>query len=215
MHARLFACAIIALPACAKAQTSPLPESVCGAPTAEAPISTLWELSSGASEVSAAQIPVADLIARLQGQYRLLIINTEGYSDKAIAIWNLQIDATSASRIALPFVGDAPGVTYLMTGTMELDSAFALPGQEPRTERISDAVQGLAFDASRGILWLRGAPFRAGADQGSFGRIYRVRADGALSGRWTWPSSSSESVPTPVGPLREQVAGYFCATRTD
>jgi hypothetical protein len=54
-----------------------------------------------------------------------------------------------------------------------------------------------------------------GMDTGTLFHITDVEENGAFAGRWSEGGSTSIQFDTPVGPLLEQVRGYFCAEELD
>ena len=205
--------------ACAPARHPEVPARISSAASCTAPASvispspTQWLPKPAESAGSPIRLTTPEVAALLQGTYRLLIVNTEGYPDKAVAEWRLALRPPDAASMPLPFVGDAPGVTYPLTGAMTLVRAYALPGSRRRSDDITNVIQGLAYDSSRGVLWLRGTPFDQAADSGSFSRIYTIDPGVGFDGRWAWHTTPAKYINTPAGLLQEQTAGYFCGYR--
>lgn len=187
----------------------------CRSPMHRRPDAPTIRLSSSGDSLATflgmAPEAVADVVS---GSYRLLSVSTEGAKTRSVAEWKLQLAARDVPDVPIPELsGDPEGTLFPADGEMDLVAAYYLTG-ERRDNRIEDAFVAIAYDSSRGTLWLRGEPFEIGRDDGSFDQIFSMDADGTLHGRWVWPAQAYDILRTPLVEVHEYPAGYFCAWRT-
>jgi len=156
----------------------------------------------------------------LKGSYRLFVATSEGEGAKWIAEWSLKLEPTPAAQDSAwrnRWVHGKRGVHFPLVGRMEYRRGGYINGDRslaPATggwTPSADSVR-LRYEPAAGIMRLDGAPFDA-LDAGTPYAIYAIDSAGGFSGRWTTGGFEMAIIPTPLGTIGEQSAGYFCARR--
>lgn len=188
------------------------PAAMCEAVNPPWEVRTAWYSAEGDFVRDTTPKSSAALAERFAGDYRLLVVTTEGSLEKVVTEYALRLAAPSPLQTEhirqIPAAAQRKLVVPLVATMVLKRSATGHHETAGRPRPELAGTTNFEYWPAWGKL---GFSVGLGIDTGTLFHITDVEADGSFGGRWTDGGLTVIQLDTPVGPVIEKVRGYFCA----
>jgi hypothetical protein len=188
------------------------PDRRCWAPSPPYSERTDWYDAEGQFVHDTGARSIASLVERFAGDYRLLVVTSEGGLEKEIIEYRLRLarptrpQSEQIARIPAVAIGR---LQVPLVAVLEYErGALGQHAMKTRPYRDLSGVVNFEYWPASGKI---GFNVGLGFDTGTLFQVTDVRSSGPFSGRWQDGGLTAVQVDTPIEPVLEHVRGYFCA----